>query len=139
MPRSVQSAQFFNRSRYDVEHMVMLDELNDGMLKGATLSDNRADGEGRARYPISHGEYVDVTKRLQSVILELERVKDHVLIIGGLAITRALLAYCRDMRRDQLEDLDVPVGTVYLLEPVSTHLSSGSKLRLMRGIETVWR
>jgi len=43
------------------------------------------------------------------------------------------------MRRDQLESLDVPVGAVYMLEPVSTYLSGGSNLRLMRGIETVWR
>jgi 6-phosphofructo-2-kinase len=123
MSQSVQTAQFFDRSRYDVEHMIMLDELNTGILEGSTVDNNRGDEEGKARYPISHGEYVDVTKRLQSVILELERIKDHVLIIGGLAIIKTLLAYCRDMRRDQLAGLDVPVGMVYVLEPVSLHLT----------------
>ncbi len=123
MFRSVETAQFFDLSRYDVEHMIMLDELNAGILEGSTLGNNRGDEKGKARYPLSRGEYVDVTKRLQSVILELERIKDHVLIIGGLASIKTLLAYCRDMRRDQLAGLDVPVGMVYVLEPVSSHLS----------------
>lgn len=130
MQRSVQTAQLFDSSRYEIEHMRMLDELNAGMLEGLTerevkelyaneYAERRRDAV-RYRYPGTRGEgYLDVTKRLQSVILEMERATDHVLLMGGLAVTRILLAYCRGMRRHEIADLRAPLGTLYMLEPVS--------------------
>jgi 6-phosphofructo-2-kinase len=121
MRRSVQTAQFFDSSRYEIEHMRMLDELNAGMLEGLTerevkelyaneYAERRRDTV-RYRYPGTRGDgYLDVTKRLQSVILEMERVTDHVLLIGGLAVTPILLAYCRGMRRHEIADLRAPLG-----------------------------
>jgi 6-phosphofructo-2-kinase len=128
--RSVQTAQFFDSVSYEIEHMRILDELNAGMLEGLTEEEvklhyadeyeQRRRDKLRYRYPGSGGEgYLDVTKRLKSVILEMERVTDHVLLIGGLAVLRLLLAYCRGMRREEIAELSVPLGTVYMLEPVS--------------------
>lgn len=136
MKRSVQTAQFFENSSYEIEHLRMLDELNAGMLEGLTEEEvkkfyfneyeERRKDKLRYRYPGTRGEgYVDVTKRLQSVILEMERVTDHVLLIGGLAVARVLLAYCRGLCRYEIADLPVPLGTLYMLEPVSlAHITS---------------
>jgi 6-phosphofructo-2-kinase len=131
MQRSVQTAQFFDSSCYEIENLRMLDELNAGMLEGFTedeikeLHANEYEKQGmdklRYRYPGARGEgYLDVTKRLQSVILEMERVTGHVLLIAGLAVSRILLAYCRGMRRQEIADLQIPLGKLYMLEPVST-------------------
>lgn len=125
MERSVQTAKFFDGTRYRIEHMRMLDDLNAQILGGASAAEvkravsERQDDNISTRYPGTRCEgYSDVTKRLQSVILELERVTGHVLIIGGLAVIRVLLAYCRGLHKDLIADLQIPFGTVYMLEPV---------------------
>jgi 6-phosphofructo-2-kinase len=130
MRRSMQTAHDFDRSQYKVEHIRMLDELNAGILEGLTRDevkefysdwvDERQKNKLTHRYPGTGGEgYVDLTNRLKSVILEVERLTDHVLIISGLAVTRVLLAYFKALRRDMITDLHVPLGTLYLIEPVN--------------------
>lgn len=44
---------------------------------------------------------------------------DHVLLVGHRSITRVLLAYFQGLKREDISDLDVPLGVVYMLEPVS--------------------
>lgn len=124
--RSVQTAKFFDSTRYRIEHMRMLDDLNAQILGGTSVAEikelvfDRQQDSISTRYPGTRCEgYSDVTKRLQSVILELERVTGHVLIIGGLAVIRVLLGYCRGLHKDLIADLHIPLGTVYMLEPVS--------------------
>ncbi|EON64395.1 hypothetical protein W97_03626 [Coniosporium apollinis CBS 100218] len=128
MQRSIQTAQFFDQDRYEVDHMRMLDDLNAGMLEGLTHDqikelyadeyEQRQRDKLRYRYPGKRGEgYLDVTNRLKSVILELERVHDHVLLIGPQSVTRILLAYCRGLKSEEITDLHVPLGTLYMLEP----------------------
>jgi 6-phosphofructo-2-kinase len=142
MRRSSQTAQFFDTSNYEVESLRMLDELNAGILEGFTrnevkefYSDWLKEREGdklRCRYPGTGGEgYLDVTNRLRSVILEVERLTDHVLLISGLAVTRVLLAYFRGLQRDEITELHAPLGTIYKLEPVRsfTNLSYDSGLQ----------
>lgn len=43
------------------------------------------------RYPGGGESYVDVIERVKPLILELERVRDHVLIIAHQAVLRTLL------------------------------------------------
>jgi 6-phosphofructo-2-kinase len=130
MRRSKQTAQFFSTSSYDTKQLSMLDELNAGILDGLTREEvrefysdwyqKRDQDKHRFRYPGARGEgYMDVTNRVKSVILEVERATDHILLISGLAVTRVLLAYFRDLQRDEIADLDVPLGTLFMLEPVS--------------------
>ena len=70
------------------------------------------------RYPGQGGEgYLDIISRLRKVILEIERMTDHVLIIGHRSITRVLLAYFMGLKQEDISDLDVPLGVTYLLEP----------------------
>ena len=131
MLRSKQTAQFFQRPRYDTKQLPMLDELNAGILEGLTREEvkrfysdwyeKRHKDKLRFRYPGARGEgYMDVTNRLKSVILEVERATDHILLISGLAVTRVLLAYFKGLQMEEITDLDIPLGTLFMLEPVST-------------------
>jgi 6-phosphofructo-2-kinase len=128
--RSVETAQFFNEDEYDLKQMRMLDELNAGSMDGMTYEeirsrfpneyDLRKHDKLQYRYPGPGGEgYLDIISRLRKVILEVERMTDHVLLIGHRSITRVLLAYFMGLKQEDISDLDVPLGVAYLLEPVS--------------------
>ncbi|QVM06167.1 hypothetical protein D8B26_000880 [Coccidioides posadasii str. Silveira] len=128
MQRSIQTAQFFNEDKYDVKEMRMLDELNAGQMEGMTYREIRGKyPEDYAlrrrqklhyRYPGVGGEgYLDVINRLRAVIVEVERMTDHVLLVGHRSVARVLLAYFLGLKREILTDLDVPLGTIYSIEP----------------------
>jgi 6-phosphofructo-2-kinase len=51
------------------------------------------------------------------VIVELERMTDHVLLVGHRSVARVLLAYFMGLQREAVADLDVPLGMLYCLEP----------------------
>ena len=131
--RSIETAQFFCEDEFDLKQMRMLDELNAGSMEGMTYEEIRtkrkAEYELRKRdklqyrYPGPGGEgYLDIINRLRKVILEIERMQDHVLIIGHRSITRVLLAYFLGLKQEDISDLDVPLGVAYMIEPVSHHL-----------------
>lgn len=132
--RSIETAQYFNEEEYDIKQMRMLDELNAGSMDGMTYADIRErhpqeydlrkKDKLQYRYPGPGGEgYLDIISRLRKVILEVERMVDHVLLIGHRSITRVLLAYFMGLKQEDISDLDVPLGVAYLLEPVSSWLS----------------
>ncbi|OLL26780.1 putative 6-phosphofructo-2-kinase [Neolecta irregularis DAH-3] len=104
MQRSIQTSEFFDESVYDVKMMRMLDEINAGICEGMTYEEikqsypeefeARKQDKLNYRYPGPGGEsYLDVIHRLNSVIVEVERMTDHVLLIGHRVATRILLAY----------------------------------------------
>jgi len=128
MKRSIQTAQLFDEEEYDVKQMRMLDELNAGTMEGQTYSSIaekfpeeyalRKKDKLHYRYPGPGGEgYLDVINRLRPVIVELERMTDHVLLVGHRSVSRVLLAYFRGLKREEVADLDVPIGMLYCLEP----------------------
>jgi 6-phosphofructo-2-kinase len=128
LKRSIQTASYFNDEDYDTKQMRMLDELNAGIMEGLTYnciesqypteySARKAD-KLHYRYPGPGGEgYLDIINRLRPVIVELERMTDHVLLVGHRSVIRVLLAYFRGLDRTQVADLDVPIGILYCLEP----------------------
>lgn len=128
LKRSIQTAQFFDDEEYDSKQMRMLDELNAGMMEGLTYSSIaeahpaeyalRKKDKLHYRYPGPGGEgYLDIINRLRPVIVELERMEDHCLLVGHRSVARVLLAYFRGLKREEVADLDVPIGLLYCLEP----------------------
>ena len=128
LKRSVQTAQYFNDEEYEVKQMRMLDELNAGVMEGLTYScistqypdeyASRRKDKLHYRYPGPGGEgYLDIINRLRPVIVELERMTDHVLLVGHRSVARVLLAYFRGLKREEVAELDVPIGMLYCLEP----------------------
>ncbi|PLB45397.1 bifunctional 6-phosphofructo-2-kinase/fructose-2,6-bisphosphate 2-phosphatase [Aspergillus steynii IBT 23096] len=128
MQRSVQTVDYFNEDDYDVKQMKMLDELYAGMMEGMTYDEIREKfpDEYAARrkeklyyrYPGPGGEgYLDVINRLRAVIIEVERMTDHVCLVTHRSVARVLLAYFMGLKRDEVAGLDVPLGMLYMLEP----------------------
>ncbi|KAG8526253.1 uncharacterized protein KY384_000246 [Bacidia gigantensis] len=130
LKRSIQTAQYFDEEEFEIKQMRMLDELNAGIMEGLTYEDIRqkyaADYELRKRdklhyrYPGPGGEgYLDIINRLRPVIHEVERMTDHVLLVGHRSVARVLLAYFMGLKREDVADLVAPLGMLYMLEPVS--------------------
>ncbi|MBM4343019.1 MAG: 6-phosphofructo-2-kinase/fructose-2,6-bisphosphatase [Deltaproteobacteria bacterium] len=103
-----------------------LDEIDGGLCDAMTYAEiaERMPEEYAARqadklnYRYPRGEsYVDVTQRLEPVILELEREREPVLVVGHQAVLRVLYAYFTDRRPEQVLHLDVPIHTVIELTP----------------------
>ena len=131
LKRSVQTAQYFDEEDYDIKQMKMLDELNAGVMEGLTYEEIKSrykdEYELRKRdklhyrYPGAGGEgYLDVINRLRAVIVEAERMTDHLLLVCHRSVARVLLAYFKGLARDDVANLDVPLGMLYMLEPVSS-------------------
>ncbi|MCJ1470862.1 hypothetical protein MMC07_009509 [Pseudocyphellaria aurata] len=128
LKRSVQTAQYFDEEDFDIKQMKMLDELNAGTMEGLTYEEIktkylpeyelRKHDKLHYRYPGAGGEgYLDIINRLRAVIVEVERMTDHVLLVGHRSVARVLLAYFKGLKRDDVADLDVPLGMLYMLEP----------------------
>ncbi|KAI9819790.1 MAG: hypothetical protein M1832_003865 [Thelocarpon impressellum] len=126
--RSIETAEYFDEEDYDVKQMKMLDELNAGDMEGMTYEEIRSkhadeyelrrSDKLHYRYPGAGGEgYLDIINRLRAVIVEVERMTDHVLLVGHRSVARVLLAYFVGLKREDVADLDVPLGTLYMLEP----------------------
>ena len=128
LKRSVESGQYFCDEDYEVKQMRMLDELNAGIMEGLTYDEirtkyaeeylRRRRDKLAYRYPGPGGEgYLDVINRIRPVIVELERMTDHCLLITHRSVARVLLAYFQNLNREDVADLDCPLGMLYQLEP----------------------
>lgn len=139
LKRSVQTGQFFDEDEFEVKQMKMLDELNAGLMEGMTYEqiktryaaeyEMRKQDKLHYRYPGPGGEgYLDVINRLRAVIVEAERMTDHLLLVCHRSVARVLLAYFKGLHRDEVADLDVPLGMLYMLEPVCRTLHQHQRL-----------
>lgn len=129
LQRSVETAEYFEvDDDYDVKNWEMLNELNAGQFEGMTYAEIAREHPGefnkRARdklnyiYPGVGGEgYLQVISRLRDMVREMERITDHVLIIGHRSVCRVLMAYFMDLTREDITDMDVPLGALYAIEP----------------------
>ncbi|RMY62431.1 hypothetical protein D0865_00438 [Hortaea werneckii] len=126
MSQSIRTAEEFPPQ--DVIKMQMLGDMDAGDMRGMTydqISAERPDvAAARARdivnfrWPGVGGEgYVDVINRLRAVVLELERSRDHILVISHRAIVRVLLAYFMGLEKSRLYTLDIPYGSLFSIEP----------------------
>ncbi|KAK0613812.1 histidine phosphatase superfamily [Immersiella caudata] len=129
LKRSIETAEYFDADDdYDVKAWEMLNELNAGTFEGMTYEeiqqkypeeyDKRARDKLQYIYPGVGGEgYLQVISRLRDMVREIERITDHVLIISHRSVCRVLMAYFMDLTRDDIADLDVPLGILYAIEP----------------------
>ena len=115
-----------------------LDEIFAGSFDGMTYAEiqeispedfaERANSKLTYRYP--RGEsYLDVIERLEPVVMELERQRDPVLIIGHQGILRILYAYFTGKQRDEAPFMPIPLNTIIKLVP-GTYSCEESKVRL---------
>ncbi|KAI9742474.1 MAG: hypothetical protein M1818_004008 [Claussenomyces sp. TS43310] len=129
LKRSIQTADHFEADDdYDVKNWEMLNELNAGEFEGLTYDEierkyplefsKRRQDKLQYIYPGVGGEgYLQVISRLRDMVREIERITDHVLVIGHRSVARVLMAYFMDLTRDDIADLDVPLGMLYVIEP----------------------
>lgn len=126
--RSIDTAKHFDEDIFDIKEMRMLNELGAGICDGMTYPEikikypqeyqARMSNKIEYRYPGLGGEsYLDVINRIRPVIVEVERMTDNALIIAHRVVCRILLAYFMNLGRDSIGDLDVPLHTLYCLEP----------------------
>ena len=128
LKRGIQTGQYFCDEEFELKQMRMLDELNAGLMEGLTYEEirkkyadeylQRRRDKLAYRYPGPGGEgYLDVINRIRPVIVELERMTDHCLLITHRSVARVLLAYFQGLKREDVADLDCPLGMLYQLEP----------------------
>ncbi|TPX11009.1 uncharacterized protein E0L32_008046 [Thyridium curvatum] len=129
LKRSAETAEYFEADDdYDVKAWEMLNELNAGAFEGMTYDDiarkhpeeyhKRSMDKLHYIYPGVGGEgYLQIINRLRDMVREIERVTDHVMVIGHRSICRVLMAYFMDLTRDDIAELDVPLGILYAIEP----------------------
>lgn len=110
----------------DVQPWRALDEIDAGVFDGLTYAEIKArqpdEYEARARdklryrYPMGES-YQDVIQRLDRVIIELERHRNPVLVVGHQAVLRALYSYFVDLPPERCPHLSIPLHTVIKLTP----------------------
>lgn len=121
--RTVQTAQ-------PIKHRSLawraLDEIDAGICDGMSYAEvertmpleyqHRKQDKFRYRYP--RGEsYEDVIRRLQPVIMEIERTRDPVVVVAHQAVLRALYAYFVCIPSEEAPHLGIPLHTVIQLTP----------------------
>jgi broad specificity phosphatase PhoE/predicted kinase len=105
-----------------------LDEIDAGVCDGMTYAEikdrlpdeyaTRSADKFRYRYP--RGEsYADVIQRLEPIIVELERQRNPVLVIGHQAVLRALYGYLMGKPQEDCPHLKIPLHSVIQLTPTA--------------------
>jgi len=103
-----------------------LDEIDAGIFDGLTYAgiaqqapdQAEARRQDKLRYRYPNGEsYEDVIRRLDPVILEMERQRRPLLVIGHNAVIRALYGYFADVPVERIPHLPIPLHTVIELTP----------------------
>lgn len=127
--RSIETGDAFeNEIKYEKKQLRLLNELGTGNFDGMTYQEIQekfpSEFEKRLadkmvyRYPGIGGEsYLDVIIRLKPIINEIERSKNHLMIISHRVVCRILMAYFLNLSKDSISELDIPLNAVYMFEP----------------------
>ncbi|GLC46274.1 hypothetical protein PLESTB_000596000 [Pleodorina starrii] len=121
--RTIQTARYlpFPKLRWKA-----LDEIQAGACDGLTYDEiaeqfpeefaARQKDKLRYRYPAGES-YLDVIQRLEPVIIEMEREKECIVVVGHQAVLRAVLGYFMAKPLESIPTLDVPLHTLVELRP----------------------
>ena len=142
MQRTIQTAQFIKHDRILIEdehtgalmewvqmrqkEWHHLDELFAGSCDGMTYEEIeehfpeefqlRQTDKLAYRYP--RGEsYLDVIARLEPIIIEMERHREPLLIVGHQGILRIIYAFYMGLSRGEAPYVSIPLNTVYEMNP----------------------
>lgn len=105
-----------------------LDEIAAGVCDGMTYEaiaeqmpeEHAARKADKLGYRYPRGEsYVDVIERLEPVIIELERQREPVLVVGHLAVLRALYSYLGGIPREACTHLPFALHTLLKMTPTA--------------------
>lgn len=105
-----------------------LDEIDAGVCDGMTYEQIReqmpevfaARKADKFRYRYPRGEsYQDVIQRVEQMIIQLERQRRPVLVIGHQAVLRAVYAYLMDKPPSECPRLEIPLHTIIQLTPTA--------------------
>lgn len=111
-----------------IEEWRALDEIDAGDCDGMTYAQIReemprehaARRDAKLTYRYPRGEsYLDVIRRLEPVIVELERERRPVLVIAHQAVLRGLYAYLMDRAPPEVPYLPIPLHTLIRLTPIT--------------------
>lgn len=113
---------------YKVSERQQMHELNPGVIDGLTQDEikerfpqefQRAQGDQYShRYPRAES-YHDLSVRLEPVILELERERQDVVVIGHASVIRCLLAYLQGLAPSSIPSLQIRRGDVIEVTPTA--------------------
>ncbi len=121
--RAIETAEPLGRSFLPIR---ALDEIDTGICDGLTeaeiaerhAAEHELRCEDKLSYRYPRGEsYEDVIRRLDPVVLELERHRDPVLVIAHQAVLRCLYAYFTGIPRARCPHIEIPLHTVFELRP----------------------
>jgi broad specificity phosphatase PhoE/predicted kinase len=141
LARTIDTARWLGRPTVEWR---ALDEIWAGDCDGMTYDEIRAQlpGEFEARsldklnYRYPRGEsYRDVIRRLEPVIVEIERQRAPVLVIAHQAVLRALYAYLMDKPPRDCPFQPMPLHTVLKLTP-TTYACDEQRFELGPGTDT---
>lgn len=128
LKRTNETAQYFPPNEFQMKSFRMLNDICYGSLDSSKDYDfkierfdeyyNMIQNKLSYRFPGLGGEsYLDLISRLRPIIIELERCKEHVLLISHRVVIRVLLCYFMNLSKEMLTELDVNHGYVYCIEP----------------------
>lgn len=128
LKRTIETAHYFPKDEFYFKSYKILNDLCCGIFDSITEKEFRTlhteeyneslQNKLSYRYPGLGGEsYLDVISRLRPIIIELERLKDHVLIVSHRVIIRVLLCYFMNLNKEMLTELEVQYNYVYCVEP----------------------
>ncbi|XP_063714166.1 6-phosphofructo-2-kinase/fructose-2,6-bisphosphatase-like isoform X2 [Symsagittifera roscoffensis] len=124
LKRTIQTAQFVNAPKLAWKN---LNEIDAGTCDSLTYEEIEAKypkefharDENKYHYRYPRGEsYEDLVARLESVIMELERSKN-ILVVCHQGVLRCLLAYYLEKELKDLPYLRCPLHTVFKLTPIA--------------------
>ena len=105
-----------------------LNEIHAGVCDGMTYEQIRrrmpdefkARKANKFRYRYPRGEsYADVIQRLEPVIVELERQRSPVMVVGHQAVLRALYGYLMGIPQEECPFIKLPLHTAIQLTPTA--------------------
>lgn len=129
LTRTTETASYLDTTKglYQIKNPVkILDEINAGICDSLTYeeveekfpeiaTERKLDKMGY-RYP--NGEsYYDVISRVQSYIVELERVKQPIVVISHNAVLRCLYGYFAVLKIESISEIEIPLHTVIKITP----------------------